>query len=352
MNLRKKLLISIIFCAFGLSSIYSAFEYDFEKISLNPIYKEYFADRTRADMSITTQFFLEGTPDRVLQETTDNNGVHSVNVFEFGDDFTETGAQTVIKVGETVSFARSTFTFDSFLSPIAFDFSFQGVIQSFYTNSFNYGIGYDGIYFFGGTFRIADVLSMRIGQHHYCSHYGDAIYKLVDKKYGTLDDFNLTYKYIRMNPYVIGLSLEPTSNFRIYGELNFPGRNIVVLRPFMFGPTWYERAQNDYGDDYNARIVNVGFEISANIFKNLGKTTVGYDLHMYEEGKIYYDHVNGGSIEFRDDEPWEMEHDVRIAQDIGNSLSLEISYHNGRSPFNNFYFLHTELLGIGLRFNP
>lgn len=344
--MKKQILICLLLCLMGLSPLYSTYEYDFDMISLDPIHKEYFADRTRPDMSITTQFYLDGIPDRVLQ---DSDG--EMKVFEFGGDFTETGAQTLIKVGETLSIARSTFTFDSFLSPIAFDFSFQGVLQSFYTNAFNYGIGYDGIYFFGGTFRIGDVLSMRIGQNHYCSHYGEAIYKLVDKKYETLDDFSLSYKYIRMNPYVIGLSIEPTSFFRVYGEISFPGRDIEVLHPNVFRPSWYD-SNNQYSDDYNARIANVGIELSANIFKNLGKTTIGYDLHMYEEGKVIYNHVTGGDVDFKEDAPWELEHDVRIAQEIGNSLSLEISYHNGRSPFNNFYFLHTELLGFGLRFNP
>ncbi len=50
--------------------------------------------------------------------------------------------------------------------------------------------------------------------------------------------------------------------------------------------------------------------------------------------------------------PWELEHNAVIAQNVNETTSIELEYHNGRSPFNNFYFLHTSYIGISVRFNP
>lgn len=353
--MKKKVIILIFICVLSLSNLVANFDYQFDLFSLNPLHKEYFADRGRADMSIVSQIYLEGFPDRVLQDVivNDPSYTHEVKVWEFSRDISSTNTMMEIKIGETISLFRNTFTFDNFLSPIAFDFSVQALLQSFYADNFNEGIGYDGIYFFGGTFRIGDKISMRIGKHHYCSHYGDSIFKSIQHDF---NEFNVGYKYIRMNAYVLGLSIEPTPNIRVYGEINFPPKDILVLRPNMFAPNWRLSGGSlinpDYPDSYKDRIVNIGVELSYPIFKKLGNTTIGYDLHMYEEGKVIYDHVNGGPVIFDEDAPWELEHNIVIAQDISDSVSLEINYHNGRSPFNNFYFLHSSYIGISFRFNP
>jgi hypothetical protein len=352
--LKKRLFVCLLLGLVGLSSTFASVNYKFDWLSLDPLHKEYFADRTRPDLSVNLLFHLEGAPDRVLQDHYDSTTEqHIVEVFDFSNDSYFDGLMMQYKLGETVSIARSTFTFDSWLSPIAFDLSGQALLQSFYTEGFDDGVGYDGIYFFGTTLRIADVLSMRIGKHHYCSHYGDQIFKAIDKMGATaLDEFNFGYKYIRMNSYVIGLSIEPTTSFRVYGELNFIPKDIITVRPTMFAPGWFRDSTANYPEWYNARIVNVGVEYSYPIFRNLGKTTIGYDLHLYEEGKIDYDHVTGGVATFDEDAPWELEHNVKIAQQFNDTTSLEVAYHNGRSPFNNFFFQHTSIISVGLRYNP
>jgi hypothetical protein len=328
---------------------------------LDPLYKDYFADRARPAFSIDYLTFYEGFPDRVLQDKI-INGEHDIKVWTFNRDIKPVNKMVQVSFGETLSLGRNTFTFDNCLSPISFDISMQGLLQSFYQGGFDDNIGFDGIYFVGGTLRIADFISSRIGIHHYCSHYGDSILKSVYKYDSAnpdfddnldFDQFNVGYKYIRMNAYVIGLSIEPSSILRLYAELNFPPKSINVLRPNMFAPNWkMENVNSDYPNWYNDRIVNVGVEFTYPIFKNLGNTTLGYDLHMYEEGKIVYDHINGGAVEFDEDAPWELEHNVRIAQDLNQTLSFEVTYHNGRSPFNNFYFQHTSYFSLGLRYNP
>ncbi len=357
--MRKKLFVLFFVCVLSLSSLFANLDYQFDLFSLDPLHKEYFADRARADMSINYLNYFEGVPNKILQDVRVNaeDHDHEVKVWKLRNDLSN-GTMMQVKLGETISVARNTISFDNFLSPISFDLSIQALIQSFYTEEFNNGIGYDGIYFYGGTFRIGDVLSLRIGNHHYCSHYGDEVFNLIDKDTtvnSPFNQFNMGYKYIRMNTKVFGISLDLTPSFRIYGEYNIPPKDVYAVRPYMFSPNWIKLngvAINDYPDSYKARIINVGFEFSTLIFKKLGKTTLGYDLHMYEEGKIIYDHENGGIVTFDEDAPWELEHNVVIAQNINDTTSIELEYHNGRSPFNNFYFLHTSYIGISLRFNP
>jgi hypothetical protein len=357
--MKKKFFACLFFCLFVFSSLYADFNYQLDFVSLDPLYKEYFADRARPNLSINYLSFSEGFPDRVLQDNynTHSTDVNEVKVWEFDRILKPDGKMVEVSLGETMSLVRNTFTFDNWLSPISFDISMQGLLQSFYQGGFDDNIGYDGIYFIGGTLRIADLVSMRIGRHHYCSHYGDAIVKAVKSHNNpSFNEFWMTYKYVRMDAYTVGLSIEPSSNLRLYGELNFPPRTIKSVRPDMFAPNWVMRngfyINPTYPDWYNARIINVGIELNYPIFKSLGDTTFGYDLHMYEEGKIIYDHVNGGLISFDENAPWELEHNIRIAQELNNTVSLEFTYHNGRSPFNNLYFQHTQYVSFGLKYNP
>ena len=357
--MRKKIFVFMLLCTVILSSIFAKIDYKFEVASFDPLHKEYFADSRSPEFSLNHMTYYEGFPDRVIQDEYINTSTeeNKITVWDFRGDVTPKDEMIHLKIGETLGLARSTITFASFLSPIQVDYGMQGLLQQFYKGGFDDMIGYDGVYFVGWNFRIADMISMRIGNQHYCSHYGDEIFKRIQNNSNPgFDEFWITYKYVRMDNYAIGLSIEPTDSIRVYGELKYPPKDIKSCRPDMFAPNWVMRngfyINPDYPDDYNARIVNVGFELNYPIFKKLGNTTIGYDLYLYEEGKVEYDSVNGGDITFNEDAPWEREHNIKIAQEFNNTVSVEVNYHYGRSPFNNFYFQHTEILSIGARFNP
>lgn len=356
--MRKKYLSMLFLLTVILSAAYAGLDYSIDLISFEPLHKEYFADRARPDLSISKLYYSEGYPDRILQDGWDSaSGENSVELWEFIGEIGPVDRMVLLKIGETFALARSTFTFDHWLSPIAFDISMQGIIQEFFTGGFTDNFGYDGIFFTGLNARIADAVSLRVGTFHYCSHYGDAILKRVQyTEDPSFDDFWITYKYIRMDDIAIGLSIEPSASLRFYGELNYPPRSISSIRPDMFAPNWVEKdgivVNPDYPDSYNARIVNVGFELNYPIFRGLGNTTIGYDLHLYEEGKVIYDHLSGGAIHFEEDAPWEREHSVRLAQELNEVISFEVTYHHGRSPFNNLFFQQTSYVSLSARFDP
>ena len=187
----KKSFVFLFLCLLGLSSLFANLNYKLDFVSFKPLHKEYFADRGRPEFSINYLTYYEGYPDRVLQDvyTRHETDANLVKVWEFeGNHFKPKDSMIQVKLGETMALARNTISFDSWLSPIAFDFSMQGLLQSFYLGGFDDNVGYDGIYFFGANIRIADVVSMRIGRQHYCSHYGDAIIKSIkdnDRSYAS-----------------------------------------------------------------------------------------------------------------------------------------------------------------------
>lgn len=256
-----------------------------------------------------------------------------------------------IYVGETLNLFRNTFTFDNWLSPISFDFSVQFLLKFVFDVGITDLFGEDGVYFFGGTMRIADMLSLKIGLHHYSSHYGDAVFNNLRPG----DTIDANYKYIRMNSFVFALSVEPLTGVRLYGEYSTLAPGITsTYKPYMFSPYWYDTyCATGYPDTYNARIVNFGFELSYPIFKKLGNTTIAYDCHLYEEGKIEY-RDGAGELQdptFNEDASWEVEHGFVLAQELNDLMTLEIGYFQGRHQLNNFYFQRSSYMRFGMRIN-
>ncbi len=353
--MKKKLFVLMFLSLFIINSLFSSFDYKFEILSFDPIHKDYLADKSCPEFSLNYSYFFEGFPTRILQDDFDNTNNYVIEVYDFKGDIVPPDSMFDLKLGETLSLGRSTFDFDSLLSPIAFDLTMQGLAHNFYTGAFDGIFSYDSIYFLGGSFRVADKISMRIGINHHCSHYSDMLLKLVQEPYNDNPPFSnlyVTYKYLRMNDRCIGLSIEPTKNIRIYGELLYPPKDIGYFRPKMFEPKWRKSDTNNYSDSYKDRIIYFGIELNYPLFKKLGNTTLAYNVRFYEQGKVKYNIENGSSVWFEEDAPWEREHDIKINQELNQTISLEANYHYGRSIINNFFFEHTEILSIGVRYNP
>ena len=342
-------------------SVFAGFEYELDLFSFDPLYKEYKADKNSANMQFNYIYNFAGFPEYIFQDSKSHNTGYTPEVFPVpGQRMVPWMGQ--LKVGEQLGLFRNTFRFDSFLSPISFDLSAQGMINLLFEGPMADMIGYDGVYFIGATASVADMVSMRFGVHHYCNHYGDALMKRVDP--ALMPKFGYSYKYVRMDGLAIGLSVEPMKGIRLYGEYNWIPKNVESWRPIIFRPSYLDIAKKDqysteYPDEYKARIINCGIELSYPIFPKLGNTTIAYDLHLYEEGKIVYKDKNGMPVPTEDliyydpDRPWIMEHSVVLSQDVSDVCSFEVGYHYGRSPFNAlFYIEDASWIYFGATFNP
>ena len=349
------------------SFIFAHFQYKLDFLSFDPVYEEYEADRNRAGMDF--QYLLVNDfPEGVYQDVPDKGGA---TYFPFlPDDPPKRGFRIkpgmgLLHIGETVSLLKNTFIFDNILSPIRFDIEFSGQIDFGFEGALADNMGYDGWYFLGPTISFGDMVELRAGLHHACSHMGDATIKLLGYDQGVRNEGLEFYKkYLRMNAVAVGLSIRPIECLRLYAEYNF-------LTPWMtssfnttfFAPSWFDRSGNTYGKDesYHGDIVNWGIEFTYPIFPKLGNTTIAYDCRAYEEGRIVYrledmadkpDWVPDGYSSYYDRSlPWEFEHNLMIAQEFNDCFSLEIGFHHGRFPINTYYHQRSSYVYLGARMN-
>ena len=377
-----KKMISILMLLGVTVSVFAGFDYRLDLLSFEPLHKEYLADKDGAALQFNYMDIYRGFPDHVFQDGASWDGWQwDPRRYDFSEDSrlkTKGTYAAQIKLGESLSILRNTFTFDHWLSPISFDFTFSGIIDILMEGEVADMMAYDGAYFYGLTMSIGDFLSIRTGLHHICTHYGDAIMKAIpsashpgkaDRNLsGTpvpisseRDDFNVTYKFVRMNGIVLGISIQPVECMRLYGEWTFVPKNISSLRPVIFQPSWTELENNrwDYPEEFKNSIVNFGVELSYPIFRKLGKTTIAYDCHMYEEGKIRFRHEDESYFTkdedpvYEPDAPWSIDHGIVLNQELSDSVSIEIGWHSGRSPLHAFWYMENpQYFYIGARFNP
>ena len=355
--------------------LFAGFSYRFDLLSFDPLHQEYTADRDRAGLDFQWTY-VWGWPDGVYQSSWDGSGLtfypfqSAPGVKPGGstvsDGYDEFPWMGLIHLGETLGLARNTFSFDHWLSPISIGFAFQGSLLLGFEGGMADMVGYDGVFFYGAEMSVADKVSMRFGLHHYCTHYGDGTLKLLglDMNDKVNPGFQMYKKYIRMEAFVFGLSIHPWDFIRTYVEYNWISP--LVTEHFdtgFFAPTWRGSKVKDMPDSYNAGIVNFGIELSWPIFPKLGKTTLSYDCHAYEEGKIVYKkedlkkEVIGGKplhLEpyYDANRPWEFEHELVLSQQINEIVSFEIGYHHGRFPLNSLYHVQSDYVYVGARVNP
>ena len=348
----KKFLVTLLVLIIATSAMFASFSYDLDLISFDPLHKEYLADPHRPAMGIEYASVFEGGVPTFLHQ-------HD-KLFDFSKDLDSTFLK--FNVGETISLMQNTFSFDHWLSPISFDISAQLLYKILLEGSISMELGFDGVYFYGTTMNIADTVSLRFGYHHYCSHIGDKIYDAMSGN--NREHLWVMQKYIRADTIALGLSVQPLDFLRVYGEVNMPTKDsISSFRPNMFAPTWREpnnaKAPHNFPSSYKALIVSTGFELEYPVFKKLGNTSFGYDLHLYEEGKIVYDNTYGGpsggyesadpNYYYDEDRPWRAEHTIVIGQDISPMATLEVKYHNGRFLINNFFNQESTYLTFGVK---
>ncbi len=341
-----------IICLFLLSAsmLFASVDYKLELVSFNPIYREYGAGRNQAVMGLQYLDVYKGFPTYFYQNEIRFD-------FKAGSGWRLEPFIVSYSVGETMSLGRSTLYFDSFLSPVSMAFEVQGALTSAFEGRFSDLIGYDGVYFFGLSASVGDIVSIRYGSSHYCTHYGDGSFKQIRDDDHIDPDFLECYKYLRMNSSLIGVSVNPLPWIRLYGELDFV-LDSTHIRPDIFGPTWSLKGTEaeEVPDDYGNRIVSLGIELEYPIFPRLGNTTLSYQFKTYEEGKIVYrveDLQSAGRTKAYYDgtRSWESEHSFNLSQEVNDLVSFFCNFHMGRFILNSYYATRSNYVSLGARLN-
>lgn len=115
----KKVVLIFALALMLITTASAAFEYRLDLLSFDPLYKEYDADRSRASLDFQYAAVYDGYPTYIYQ---------GENKFDFVDPevLRIKPFVAIYHLGETLGLARNTFTFDHWLSPISFDFTFSG----------------------------------------------------------------------------------------------------------------------------------------------------------------------------------------------------------------------------------
>ena len=170
-------------------------------------------------------------------------------------------------------------------------------------------------------------------------------------------EFGEWYKYLRMDSLLFGLSVNPIEYVRLFGEVTFDMKTTHVI-PEIFSPSWTDNGTLAEGvpSSYNHLFLVFGAEVKYPIFKNLGPTSLSYQVKAYEEGKIAYKEEDlaeaGKDKAFYDpDRPWEFEHTFNISQKVNDILSFDVTWHMGRFIVNMYYSTRTSYISVGARLN-
>ncbi len=306
------------------------------------LYKDLSADHFYPGTSVQFAAMEDGFgPDFILGEHYDEDGQNQYTI-------KNNSQYLLLKVG----FSQSLFRFSSSLLP---GLQVEGMLQGMLNTAFINGggmdnLGFDGIYFYGLVCSFTEKMQIRLGKHHFSGHYGDEIlFPYITAAAQTLNEDLV--EYTRDNSYLLGISINPYPQLRLYGEAELP-ENDSWLRPFFHrpdnfyekgGPGWWMdsyRTDNPYGFLYAAVRLQAGAEIELKL-PLIGTVYAACDFQFYQSGKT--EHWGEG---FDPDNPWESGCTLAVGKIFTNTIAgfspkISYVYHSGRFPLLN-YFYHRE----------
>lgn len=313
-----------------------------------------------------------------------------------------------MKTGVAMSLCRIRFEGFSWFPSIDVEANLAGYLNTIFCMfGKNDTLDFDGSYLIGGSIRFADLLTFRIGLHHFSGHYGDEMlnkyyaYNAVDASTRFNDGALFTYanardgydyylvspvEYVRDNSWIFGVATEiPANKFSVYmyGEAELP-KNPSWFRPLAHVPADYKNPMDEEGrptlidriggtaadgeqfpqnqlDEeqvikrtasgrYKAWRIHAGTEVRYPM--SFGSAFVACDVQFHQDGKTL--HKIGG---YNTENPWEMELTIGGGLEFGNILSdgktmrIEAYYHDGRVPATQWFYQRMKSVSIGVGIN-
>ncbi len=352
------LLLLIVFILPGFSS-YKMFDENltFSWISEDSLHPESIVNPFSATSSLSPIYIIEGQPRFIRYANSDGDKVYKdVPIYAVGK-YADEKLYLQLKTGVNIGVFNLNYK-DLVESELGFQGSLNSVFQGFGGAK---NLGFDGVFFFGLNTRLFNTASIRIGYQHYSGHYGDEtiwnINKINPSQGGT------PIEYTRDNNLLIGVSIQPISQVRLYADASLPLVN-TWMHPAIHIPTWVIKRTDGkplldveagkenvtaphFADSYKAWIINAGTELHYPI-NNLGSLFVAGEVTFNQDGQTL--HTVG---EYDSDNPWEVEYTVgagiELEQDKGSSKArIMVLYHDGRFPLLNYFYQRTKYISLGL----
>ncbi len=410
----KKKVTVLLLIALVLFPVFSGSLFSFTLVPDEPLYKESAADPYGYTSHLHIQMALESDKrpnkiDAIVIEH-DPSGTEKDRAFYALLPYDESGQKESnnkyvnMKTAVSIGMFRVRFEGKDWIPSIDAELNLAGYINDLFTTFSGADcLDFDGSYFFGGSVRFADMVTVRFGMHHFSGHYGDEIledfyaYNSVNftKKYGEssyLFDYAKTHsdadsskeyylgglvEYVRDNSWLLGLSADLPWGFRVYGEAELP-QNPSWLRPFIHVPADYrtkvssdtitlierignnenipsdqkeaeEELKRSSNGTYKAWRLHFGVEWKLNV--GFGAVFAAADLQLHQDGQTK--HQIGG---YSKDNPWEYEITVGGGLELGDiiagrSVRIEAYYHNGRVSATQWFYQRMSSVTVGLGIN-
>jgi hypothetical protein len=394
----KRLMLAAALAALSISML-AASGLSFSPFCADPAYQESASDPYSFSSKLAMQFSIgqSSAPMGIKAIIKDKvTGQSSYQYLEYRSMTSNALAYLNMKGGFSMGLARLSLDTDTWFPKLSLEANVAGYLNTVFCGfEKNDALGYDGSYFIGASLKVADIIALRFGLHHFSGHYGD---EMLEKFYarnnasfsssGNTIEYNGTeytlsglVEYVRDNSYLLGASVNLPFGFRIYTEAELP-KNPSWLRPFIHVPADYEnpvatdtghptlidriggntadgeQVSQDQLDaeqalkrtsegSYKAWRIHAGLEWSK-IWTKIG-ILASCDVQMQQDGQTL--HTIGG---YSKTNPWELEVTASLSavfpDCIGaSSLKITAEYHDGRFPLLNYFYQRSRYASIGFQ---
>lgn len=420
----KKVLFAVVVVALAWCGVFSAFagDFSFDPMPQVPLFREPVADPYSYSSKLHIAMALDeaNRPNKVYSIIVEHDptGTEADRAFyDFlpYDDGTALKADSNkyinMKTAMSLGLLRLRYSGEGWVPSIDFELNLAGYINTIF-NMFgkNDTLDFDGSYFIGASMRFADMVSVRVGLHHFSGHYGDELLEkyyrtngvnsTIEYKGGSLFDYAKSHpedaksgkqyylvspvEYVRDNSLIAGISADLPFGIRVYGEAELP-QNPSWLRPFVHCPADYknpvdgdtgrpsmiDRIGGDSADGehipqdqldkeqelkrtangaYKAWRIHTGIEWRLDV--GFGAVFAAADFQFHQDGQTL--HRIGG---YDKSNPWELEITVGGGLELGDFLfdgrtvRVEAYYHNGRVPATQWFYQRFSSVTVGFGVN-
>lgn len=407
--MKKKFIVAALIALMSISVVFAGDLFSFDVVANTPLYKESLSD-PYAFRSVLHLMMIPKAEDNefrvklLVQDTTTNELLY--------DDFFYRGPRSAsdnlyinMKLAGNASLFRTRFNGYKFLPSLDLDLNLLGYINTvFWLSGANDTLDFDGSYQVSASVRVADMLTFRLGMHHFSGHYGDETLEdmysynkidfnndgLIGNYTGSKAQAGHNYRfvsateYVRDNSWILGVQAELPYGFRVYGQADIPQKD-AWIRPFIHVPADYtnpasgdpndessihrsgwgegadqqpglidaEEAQKR-GSNYMALRIHGGIEYTLSF--SWANIMLSADVQAHQDGQNRDANGNHEILAYNPENMWEFEYTVGGALDlkekIGNrNVKVEAFYHVGRTPATQWFYKTGSFIYVGLGLN-
>lgn len=356
----KRIGILLLFLVVLLVPCFSSYQMfgdtlEFTWVAEDALYPESMVNPFSSASSLNILMVAQGQPRFVKYANSISGSYDDVAIYN-GASYADEKLYVQLKTGLNIGFFRF-----SFKDMIEMELGFQGALNTVFQG---FGgadnLGFDGVFFFGASMRLFQMVTVRAGLQHYSGHYGDETILNINKNIpGQGGD---PIEYTRDNNLLFGLSFKPISQLRVYADASLPLTK-SWMHPAIHIPSWVIKPSSGefllgveaghegigapaFSDSYKAWIINAGVEVRYPL-RRVGSLFLAAEVTANQDGQTL--HTVGS---YDPDNAWELEYTVgaglEFDQDVGSSQArILVTYHDGRFPLLNFFYQRTKYISVG-----